>query len=173
MLVNAITDTSDWTEKRLTEKLPSFLRHIHARRKDALDLSDAAKQKGSPHTIVVTGAALRAADLARVLRSFQSKKARIAKLFSKHIKLAEAIETCQKTRIGIGVGTPHRLIELLDAGALSVDHLERVVVDFSRIDRKTRGILDIKETQAPLMKFLTRSELKEKYAEGKVDLVFY
>ena len=44
----------------------------------------------------------------------------MAKLFAKHIKLKEAIETTKKTRMGIGVGTPQRLIDLLENGKLLV-----------------------------------------------------
>lgn len=170
---SAILDTADWTEPRLTEKLQSFLRHAHNKRQDAMPLDHSSKINGTPHTIVVTSTALRAADLARVLRVFQTKKTRIAKLFSKHIKLKDAIETMKHTRIGIGVGTPTRLIELLQENALKIDCLERVVVDVSRIDKKTRGMLDTKETQEPLMKLLGRAELKERVANGKLDLVFY
>lgn len=69
------------------------------------------------------------------LRTFEAKDAVVAKLFAKHIKLADAIEYVKRTRcafknpapaiaerlltllrIGIGVGTPERLIALLDAG---------------------------------------------------------
>lgn len=40
----------------------------------------------------------------------------MAKLFAKHIKLKEAIETVKKTRINIGVGTPQRIFDLLENG---------------------------------------------------------
>lgn len=40
----------------------------------------------------------------------------MAKLFAKHIKLKEAAEMTKKTRMGIGVGTPQRLIDLLENG---------------------------------------------------------
>lgn len=74
----------------------------------------ASKKRGAPHTIVVTSAGLRAADitryiyrtslsasakaLSRVLRTFQTKDAIVAKLFAKHIKLADAIDYVKKTR---------------------------------------------------------------------------
>jgi len=60
-------------------------------------------------------------------------------------------------------------------GALSAEHLERVVVDASHIDQKKRGILDMKETQAPLIQLLSREDLKERYgtSEKKIELLFY
>lgn len=82
-------------------------------------MSDAPQEKGHPHTTVVAGAGLRAAELVRALRKFQTKEAFVAKLFAKHIKLKEAIETVKKTRINIGVGTPQRIFDLLENGSVS------------------------------------------------------
>lgn len=65
---------------------------------------------------MVAGAGLRAADLTRSLRKYQTKEALVAKLFAKHIKLKEAVETVKKSRISIGVGTPKRIFDLLDDG---------------------------------------------------------
>ena len=102
-----------------------------------------------------------------------------------------------RPRIGIGVGTPERLIALIDAGtwgfgppeesanglcliltsagALSLAKLDRIVVDFSHIDQKKRGIMDMKETQEPLMRLLGRKELRDRYGmdDGGLDLLFF
>lgn len=60
-------------------------------------------------------------------------------------------------------------------GALSIDKLERIVVDASHIDQKKRGVLDMKETQVPLVHWLNRKELKEKFGQrdNGIDLIFY
>lgn len=49
------------------------------------------------------------------------------------------------------------------------------MVDGSHIDQKKRGILDMRETQQPLMALLNRSELKSRYGNiiGKVRLLIY
>lgn len=62
-----------------------------------------------------------------------------------------------------------------DKGALSLKTLKRIVVDCSHIDQKKRGILDMRETQGPLIQLLNRSELKDRYggAESDVQLIFY
>lgn len=75
----------------------------------------------------------------------------------------------------MGVGTPQRIIDLLEDGALKSDRLERIVIDASHIDTKKRGILDMKETQVPLVQLLTRSELKERFGTGigKIELLFF
>ena len=67
-------------------------------------------------------------------------------------------------------------MSLIDTkGSLSTKSLERIVVDFSHIDQKKRGILDMKETQQPLMQLLNRTELKSRYgrANNGIDLLFY
>lgn len=55
------------------------------------------------------------------------------------------------------------------------ENLERILVDFSHIDQKKRGILDMKETQQPLMQLLNRGELKSRFGGGHdgLDLFFY
>lgn len=117
---NAITDTTSFGQDRITDNLPAFLEKFAPSRtkKKGPKLSDAPKEPGSPHTLVVAGAGLRAADLTRALRKFQTKESMVAKLFAKHIKLKEAIETTKKTRMGIGIGTPQRLFDLLENGKI-------------------------------------------------------
>ncbi|KAL9095812.1 MAG: hypothetical protein Q9165_001809 [Trypethelium subeluteriae] len=116
-----------------------------------------------------------AQTIRRSLRKFQSKDATVAKLFAKHIKFKEAVDMVKKFRIGIGVGTPQRLIDLLDNGALSSKDLERIVIDASHINQKKRGIFDMKETEIPLTQLLLRKELKSRYssAEERINLLFF
>jgi len=117
----AILDTTTFSDTRTTDKLPIFLEQF-AGSKRKKKLSSAPNAKGSPHTLVIAGAGLRAADLTRVLRVYQTKDCMVAKLFAKHIKLKEAVETVSKGRIGIGVGTPQRIVDLLEDGELSLSH---------------------------------------------------
>lgn len=60
-LANYITDTTSFQEIRTLENLPNFLEKFA----DPKKLGEAPKQNGSPHTLIVTGAGLRAADLVR------------------------------------------------------------------------------------------------------------
>jgi protein CMS1 len=57
-------------------------------------------------------------------------------------------------------------------GALSASSLERIVVDASHIDQKKRGIMDMKETQVPLVQLLACKDIKEA-AERKIELLFF
>jgi len=77
--------------------------------------------------------------------------------------------------MGIGVGTPQRISDLLDNNALSLSNIRRIVVDASHIDMKKRGILDMKEIQVPLVSLLVRKEIKERYGKGAdgIELLFY
>ncbi|KAL8985561.1 MAG: hypothetical protein Q9205_000763 [Flavoplaca limonia] len=172
----AILDTKEWDQDRLAANLPDFLIYCAQQNQKSTDLSQAPAKPGSPHTLVLTSAALRAADLSRVLRKFQTKEATVAKLFAKHIKLKNAMSFVKKRRrINIGVGTPTRIIDLLEERALNLESLERVIIDTSFMDRKNRSIFDMKETQRPLLQLLNMDELKSRYAtaESPLKLVFY
>ena len=116
---HAIVDTTSWDKPRNLENLPAFIEQFKDERrsdKPGKTLSDAVKQKSTPHTIVIAASGIRAADLTRALRKFQTKESLIAKLFAKHIKLQEAIKMVKESKIGMGVGTPQRLIDLFDDG---------------------------------------------------------
>ncbi|KAJ5219876.1 Protein CMS1 [Penicillium chermesinum] len=157
-------DTTGFADSRSLEKLPAFLKEFSPK---GTDLSKASEQKGTPHTLVISAAGLRAADVVRSLRSFQNKESIVGKLFAKHIKLEEAKQFLQRAQMGIGVGTPTRVSDLIESGDLKIDELQRIVIDGSHIDQKQRGIFDMKETHFPLLKLLTRPELRERYAAGK------
>ncbi|KAH9895513.1 U3-containing 90S pre-ribosomal complex subunit-domain containing protein [Xylariomycetidae sp. FL2044] len=169
---NAIKDTTSFQDMRTLKNLPAFL---EAQTEKPESLSQAPKQNGAPHTIIVTGAGLRAADLVRAVRKYQKKKNKVAKLFAKHIKVEESKKYLRENRTGIAVGTPVRLNDLVDMGALSLDNLARLVVDASHIDQKKRSMLDMKETLMPLARWLARSEFKERYtdADKPLQLLFY
>ncbi|KAJ5124739.1 uncharacterized protein N7515_008564 [Penicillium bovifimosum] len=161
---SAFLDTSSFTSSRKLEQLPEFLKTFSPKGRD---LSKSSEKPGTPHTLVISGAALRAADVVRALRSFQTKESIVGKLFAKHIKLEEAKQFLDRARSGIGAGTPTRISDLIESGNLKLDELERIVIDGSHIDQKQRGIFDMKDTHMPLLKLLTRPELRERYGSSK------
>ncbi|KAI9754441.1 MAG: hypothetical protein M4579_004709 [Chaenotheca gracillima] len=61
----AYKDTSTWQNPRTLEHLPDYLDRFSKSKAKAAHLSKAPTAKGSPHTLVVTNAGLRAADLTR------------------------------------------------------------------------------------------------------------
>lgn len=54
------------------------------------------------------------------MRKFQTKDNAVAKLFAKHMKVAEQVEFLKNKKSGIGVGTPARLMELIDNGLFAL-----------------------------------------------------
>ncbi|KUI62614.1 Protein cms1 [Cytospora mali] len=180
---NAIRDTTEFTKIRTKENLADFLEEFAAadgqegkeKEKEVKRLGDAPPKNGAPHTIIVTGGGLRAADLVRASRKFQKKGNVVSKLFAKHFKVEEQVKFLAKCKTGIAIGTPARLMDLLDNGALSIEYLKRIVIDASYIDQKKRGLLDMKDTMMPLAKWLSRTEFKERYADDEkhLELLFF
>ncbi|PMB64408.1 Protein CMS1 [Beauveria bassiana] len=157
-----VSDSTGFTEQRTLEKLPDFLANFC---KNPDSLAKASKEMATPHSIIVTGAGLRAADIVRAVRKFASKEIAVAKLFAKHMKVDEQVAFLKKTRVSIAVGTPARLSELIDNGALSLEGLHRIVVDASHIDQKKRGVMDMKDTMMPLAKFISKKQFEDRYTD--------
>ncbi|KAF3915741.1 hypothetical protein AA313_de0210198 [Arthrobotrys entomopaga] len=155
----SLANLCEYMEKYCTKKGQSSISH----------LKSAPKAQGSPHTIFVSPAALRAADVVRILRKYQTTDSSIAKFFAKHVKLSEAVESAKKTRIGIAVGTPARLVDLIKEGALQIKYVQRVVLDVSYTDAKKRCLWDIKEIQDKLVELLAIDGLRKRLEGGGDD----
>lgn len=63
---SAFLDTTSFSDSRTLDKLPGFLKTFSPKN---ADLSKASEKKGAPHTLVVSAAALRAADVVRYEKS--------------------------------------------------------------------------------------------------------
>ncbi len=63
-LAKVIRDTTSWDKPRSIDNLSGFLEKFS---QNPTKLWSASKKNGSPHTIIVAGAGLRAADLARYI----------------------------------------------------------------------------------------------------------
>ena len=73
--------------------------------------------------------------------------------------------------IGIGVGTPTRLQDLIKAGALKTSNLTRIVIDGSHLDQKKRSIFSMKDIFVPLLDLLSHKNIRTRYGDIHV-LVF-
>lgn len=62
--------------------MPNLSAFIEKFTEKSESLSKPPKKKGAPHTLIVAGAGLRAADIVRAVRKFQTKDSSIAKLVS-------------------------------------------------------------------------------------------
>lgn len=79
-------------------------------------LSQKSKSSGAPTLLFLTVAALRVADVTRVLKDKRlrgEKGGEVAKLFAKHFKLAEHVSYLKRTKVGAAAGTPGRIGKLL------------------------------------------------------------
>ncbi|RUS22676.1 hypothetical protein BC937DRAFT_87875 [Endogone sp. FLAS-F59071] len=121
-------------------------------------------QKGMPVVLVLTSSAIRAVDLIRAVSEFQ-KQTKVAKLFAKHLKMEEQVVFLKNTLVNVAVGTPSRILKLLEeTDALKLDRLELVVIDCEK-DKKQFTIFDLLDVRTDLFKFLG-NHFKEKAAVG-------
>lgn len=82
-------------------------------------LAQRPKSNGAPTLIFVAGAALRVADVTRILKDKKlrgEKGGEVAKLFAKHVKLDEHVVFLRRTKLSAAAGTPGRLGKLLECG---------------------------------------------------------
>ncbi|KAI0262916.1 U3-containing 90S pre-ribosomal complex subunit-domain containing protein [Gloeopeniophorella convolvens] len=173
---SSIVDTTAWTGSRNLETLVDFIVQavpsLHTR------LSQRTKSCGAPTLLFLTGAALRVADVTRVLRNKTlqgDKGSGVAKLFAKHVKLEEHVKYLKGTKVGSAVGTPSRVGKLLcDTDAFSVSALTHIMLDVSHQDAKKRSLLDIPETRDEVFKtVLAAPQVLEGLKTGKIRLVLF
>ena len=167
---SAFRDTTSFPKERTIDELANFLVETvgdKATRK-------IAEHNSQPHTLVVCSSGIRAADVARALRPFRTQQNAIAKLFAKHLKLKDTISYVKKTTFGFGVGTPARLNDLLDAEALDVSRLERIVIDGSYQDEKRRTIFSMRELFLPTLELLHRDSIRARLgAQGGCQIMVF
>ena len=158
-----ICDTTDFEAPHTAENLSQFLQKYVDGGKDTLTTSAA---EGCPSTLVISPSGIRVADIVRELRDFNTPLTKVAKLIAKHQKLKENIDYLSKTSIGIAVGTPARLKDLVEQNALHVSDLKAIVVDASYQDEKKRSLTDMAEVFKPLMDLLSQDDVKARLQDS-------
>jgi len=173
--VPSITDTTSWTGPRTLDHLVDFIVEVLPSLRTRL--SQKSKANGSPTLLFIAGAALRVADITRVLKNKAlrgEKGGEVAKLFSKHIKLADHVTYLKQTRVGAAVGTPGRIGKLLcETDALTISALSHIILDTSFRDAKNRTLFDIPETRNEVFKTVLGSEVLKAIQAGKVQVVLF
>ncbi|KAI0781151.1 U3-containing 90S pre-ribosomal complex subunit-domain containing protein [Trametes elegans] len=173
---SSIADTTTWAGSRSLDQLVDFIIKVvpklHTR------LSQKPKSNGAPTLLYVAGAALRVADVTRVLRDRRlrgEKGGDIAKLFAKHFKLEEHVAYLKRTKIAAAVGTPGRLGKLLcDTDALATTALTHIILDVSFRDAKQRTLLDIPETRNEVFRtVLGAPKVLNGLRQGTIQLVLF
>ncbi|KAL5636172.1 hypothetical protein ACGC1H_004850 [Rhizoctonia solani] len=171
---SSIVDTTTFTAERTDSSLADFISSTCPTL--ASRIAQRPKHHAAPTVIVLAGAALRVADLTRAIRPLKGESGgEIAKLFAKHFKLKDHIAHLAKTRVGVAVGTPARISQLLaEPDALSVKALSHIILDLTHLDTKQRSLLDIPETRVDTFRgVLGHSRIKERLLNGKTKLVLF
>lgn len=171
---SAIVDSTAFTSERTHATLPDFI--STACPTLASRIAQRPKHHAAPTVIVLAAAALRVADLTRAIKPLKGELGgEIAKLFAKHFKLKDHVAYLAKTRVGVAVGTPARLTQLLaEPNALSIKALSHILLDMTHIDSKQRSLLDIPETRADTLQgVLGNTRIRERLANGKTKIVLF
>ena len=110
----------------------------------------------------------------QILKQLSPLNVRAAKLFAKHMDLDEQITMLRTNSFGIAVGTPNRLLKLIESGdtissdsddsdgpaaasgALSLDGTELLVID-NHEDSKAFTVCTMNDTAPDLMQFLHKA----------------
>ncbi|KAI0670591.1 U3-containing 90S pre-ribosomal complex subunit-domain containing protein [Trametes maxima] len=173
---SSIVDTTIWAGSRNLDHLVDFITKVlpklHTR------MSQRPKNNGAPTLLYVAGAALRVADVTRVLKDKRlrgEKGGDVAKLFAKHFKLEEHVAYLKRTKIAAAAGTPGRLGKLLcDTDALATTALTHIILDVSFRDAKTRTLMDIPETRSEVFRtVLGAPKVLNGLRQGTIQLVLF
>ncbi|TFL06902.1 U3-containing 90S pre-ribosomal complex subunit-domain containing protein [Pterulicium gracile] len=172
----SIADTTSWTGQRTLDQLSNFILEVLPSLRKRLE--QRSKTNAAPTLLFLTSAALRVADVTRVLKSSQlqgDKGGEVAKLFAKHIKISEQVTYLKRTKVGAAAGTPGRVGKLLcETDALSTSALSHIILDVSYKDPKNRSLLDIPETREEVFKLVLGCEkVMQAIKKGQVQLVLF
>ncbi|KAI7827752.1 U3-containing 90S pre-ribosomal complex subunit-domain containing protein [Kickxella alabastrina] len=103
---------------------------------------------GAPQVLIISSSALRVVDLVRRLRPVSTKRP-VMKLFSRHLKIQDQKKALADAAVDVAVGTPNRILKLLEEKDLKVNRLRLVVIDCWQ-DDKMRVVVDMDDTRKDL-----------------------
>ncbi len=122
------------------------------------------KHNKSPMVIIVCASARRAVS---ILKEISSLNVRAAKLFAKHMSIADQTAMLENNKYSIAVGTPNRLLKLteenkldVDDTPLSLDQTELIILDCHE-DKKRFTVCTLNDTAPDLMMFIKEAVLPQ------------
>jgi len=117
-------------------KLGTHVRHVCPKWKEVLcgSQSNEPFDQGSPLLLVITPSSLRAVEYFKELVKLKSNT-RVVKLFGRHIKVSQQIESLKK-EVRMAVGTPGRVLKLCQQGGLQTTQLKYLFIDTGRDAKK-------------------------------------
>jgi hypothetical protein len=149
------------------------------------------KHSKSPMVLIICASAKRAV---MVLKEISSLNVRAAKLFSKHMTIAEQTAMLENNKYSIGVGTPNRLLKLIgesdngdndnngngdddddkskDEAPLNLDQTELVILDCHE-DQKRFTVCTMNDTVPDLMMFLKEGVMPQLEKRKTLKLAFF
>ncbi|XP_070556223.1 protein CMSS1-like isoform X2 [Ptychodera flava] len=113
------------------------------------------KKTNSPILLLISSSAKRAVDVNRQAADFKGKCTSV-KLFAKHMKLEEQEEYLNKHKVHFGVGTPFRMISLLESKALNLRYLKYIILDWNWRDVKSKRLIDNVDVKKILVQLLSQ-----------------
>lgn len=138
---------------------------------------ESSQKKKKPFVIILCSSAIRCIELQKKLDFsiglIKSKKIKWMHAFAKHKKLNEQIDFIEKckTPIHLIYATPQRLAQLVEAGALNLNLLKYVVMDYMFRDCKLKRFIDMPDLREEFFK-LTHKYLFSLNKE-KIKFKFY
>lgn len=131
------------------------------------------KHNKCPMVLIICASARRAVA---ILKEISSLNVRAAKLFAKHMSIADQKAMLENNKYSIAVGTPNRLLKLVQANgsdddddesedgdgeaALSLDETELVIIDCHE-DKKCYTVCTMNDTAPDLMMFIKDAVLPQ------------
>lgn len=161
-------DTTAFGNPRLGRELPEFIKSFH---RPGDDDPSTCKEAGAPHTIVIASSGIRVAGLVRDLRVFNSNQSKIGKYFAKHMKLQPNLTFAKQTKVGIAVGTPVRLKELIANDGIKAGSLQRIIIDGSYQNEKKYTIFDMADSFRSMLDLLNMEGVKSRLLDDNDKLL--
>ncbi|XP_020908496.1 protein CMSS1-like [Exaiptasia diaphana] len=127
-------------------QLPIYLNKVIPYWDKQVEKLNNKKVNGSPLLLIISSAATRAVELNKSIDKFKAD-GKVVKLFAKHFKVEDQTKFLASHLVHIGIGTPNRVLKLLQNESLETSKLKYVVVDWTWRDQKLRSIADMPEVK--------------------------
>jgi len=122
------------------ENISSYLKEVIEDWQSDMDSHTKLKIKSSPAMLIISSGGQRAADLLRETKAFRGEQCKCTKLFAKHFKVSEQVKYLKSNIVHLGVGTPNRILKLIEEDGLDLSNVKYIIIDWSWRDVKTRQI---------------------------------
>ena len=133
------------------------------------------KHSQSPMVLIICVSARRAVS---ILKEISSLNVRAAKLFAKHMSIADQTAMLENNKYSIAVGTPNRLLKLCEEDEesndtpLNLDQTELIIID-SHEDKKRYTVCTMNDTAPDLMMLFKETIIPQIKRRKTLKLAFF